>query len=1471
MSEGIDIGDIQTRFNIDLSGLEQMVSKAEEAFGKLNGLAKTAGTKSGENLNKGLDASQGISRLTEQISKMNENITKQFSRMQETADKGTEGMANAGTKNATKMRTGVSKEVDAMVRDINAKMEQARAAQLKMQSLSIKRSSSGASGDAAKNLQFDSQIATAQARMEKYQTQAKSLAQNMQREFDQVPASLNLIASSMDANEAKINQMQAKLKSLRAAYANQKVPVSGDFSSGFKMGDNKQSLQTKAQIDKLQSAVTQLIAKNDALNSTYAKTEDRAKALKSALSGVNTELREEGAAGRTAKSGLDSMNSSANKGGGFFSKLKSGASGLFSKFTSGSSKASSGMDHMNRSMGGLSRQLSQVGASVFLYQMLGQGIMSLVTWLWQAAETNSAFAASFNQVRVNLLTAFYPIYTAVMPALTALMQGLATVTGYLASFIATLFGTTYSAAKQGASGLQKQVAALNQTAGSSSGVSNAAKSAKKLSDNTADATKKAKELQQQFASFDEINTLNNGNNDDADTATPSTSSPSAGSGASPLDGANFGTATGSYGTPAWMTAFADSIKKIASELWAPIAAAWDTTGQKVMDAWNYALKEIWGLIKSIGKSFLEVWTNGTGQKFVENILQLLADVLNIIGDIAKAFKDAWNDDGRGTKLIQSIFDMWNSIFELLHSIAKAFREAWNDGTGEKIAADILDIFTNIHRTIGYIADDWRHAFNSNGGGEKLISTILGMFKDMLDALNQMSKDTADWAKTLNLKPMMDAVNSLLSAIRPLTKDIWDGLEWGYKNLLLPLGKFMITSVIPDFIKVLADVLKILGDVITALKPLLKILFDGLLIPLAKWTGGVIAEVLGAIVDGLDAVAEWTGKHKNLQKDWTEFWGSIGSFFGGIWDNAKKKTSSWGNSIGNWWSDTSSSFGKKWNGFWSDTGTFLSTSWGKMKKSSSDFGSGIHSWWSQTSTSLGSKWNKFWSTTGSYLGSKWTSMKKSTSGAMSSMSSTVSSWSSKIGSGWKKMWSSLSTWFSGLWSGIKSAAKSGLNGVIGFLNGAIGGINWLWNKFTGHKALSKIQKLATGGIVGGQQMVMLNDGGGSDWKELFQTPEGQYGMLQERNAVTALPVGTRVYNGGETRSIMNMAGITHYAGGGVVGGIAKFFSSGWDKLTAIGDWLKHPITNLKNVISSFTKNLSSTTSAFTSLGRGMVSSIGSMAGSWIKTKLESLQKTLTPKNPGGSGVTRWAPYVKQALSANGLSTSQAMISKVLRQIQTESGGNPNAIQGNIGDINNRTGDLAKGLMQTISATFNAYAFKGHHNIFNGYDNLLAALNYAKHRYGSSLSYLGKGHGYENGGLIQNDGMYRVGEHNLAEMVLPLTKPARAVELMQDALSVMGLTAYDLVTPGIVNEPNYTTSGVTNSGGSVSTQSLSALDAQTIGSIIADTLKELLGGSAGSQGDADMDVALKVNDDVLGRVVIKAINKRAQKLGYNPLPN
>lgn len=163
------------------------------------------------------------------------------------------------------------------------------------------------------------------------------------------------------------------------------------------------------------------------------------------------------------------------------------------------------------------------------------------------------------------------------------------------------------------------------------------------------------------------------------------------------------------------------------------------------------------------------------------------------------------------------------------------------------------------------------------------------------------------------------------------------------------------------------------------------------------------------------------------------------------------------------------------------------------------------------------------------------------------------------------------------------------------------------------------------------------------------------------------------------------------------------------------------------------------------------------------------------DPGGAGVQRWKSDVKSALGKLGLSTSASMVSRVLRQINTESGGNPKAMGGTDGLADGH----AEGLMQVKPGTFRAYHLSGHNNIWNGYDNMLAGLNYAKHRYGSGLSFLGSGHGYANGGIANTPSIF--GEAG-PEMAIPLsmTRSDRANQLLGETVVHMAKNNPDRIT-------------------------------------------------------------------------------------------
>lgn len=177
--------------------------------------------------------------------------------------------------------------------------------------------------------------------------------------------------------------------------------------------------------------------------------------------------------------------------------------------------------------------------------------------------------------------------------------------------------------------------------------------------------------------------------------------------------------------------------------------------------------------------------------------------------------------------------------------------------------------------------------------------------------------------------------------------------------------------------------------------------------------------------------------------------------------------------------------------------------------------------------------------------------------------------------------------------------------------------------------------------------------------------------------------------------------------------------------------------------------------------------------WIKKTLGPL---LSPSgggedHPQGTGVARWRDSVVKALEANGIEPNNFRVSKILATIQRESNGDPNAQ--NNWDSNAMKGTPSIGLMQTIGPTFNAYKHKGHDNIRNGYDNLLAAINYIKHRYGTSDAAFNRvaAYGYANGGLVHKNGVYELAEGDMPEYVIPtdIAKRGRAWQLLSEAVA------------------------------------------------------------------------------------------------------
>ena len=313
----------------------------------------------------------------------------------------------------------------------------------------------------------------------------------------------------------------------------------------------------------------------------------------------------------------------------------------------------------------------------------------------------------------------------------------------------------------------------------------------------------------------------------------------------------------------------------------------------------------------------------------------------------------------------------------------------------------------------------------------------------------------------------------------------------------------------------------------------------------------------------------------------------------------------------------------------------------------------------------------------------------------------------------------------------------MNSVIGFINKGIGGINSVIHTFGGSKhAIHEVPKFAKGTKGAPQGLAMVNDGNG---EELIIDKQGNPHVLEGRNRLVAFSGGETVIPHEDTKALFG-GSVPHFAKGtpNWLEGVTDWVKDKWDSLK---NFIKHPLKAVGGIMNNAIKGVASHTPEFV---KEFTPPVGHQFVKSIIKPITALFKKLSSKheddmgdaggnhgNPSGAGVQRWRGLVKKALEANGLSTSTSMIEKVLRQIATESGGNPKVTQGGADPDGDGSGP-AMGLMQTKRATFLANAFPGHHDIFNGYDSLLSGLHYAKGRYGSDLSFLGNGHGYANGG-------------------------------------------------------------------------------------------------------------------------------------------
>lgn len=511
---------------------------------------------------------------------------------------------------------------------------------------------------------------------------------------------------------------------------------------------------------------------------------------------------------------------------------------------------------------------------------------------------------------------------------------------------------------------------------------------------------------------------------------------------------------------------------------------------------------------------------------------------------------------------------------------------------------------------------------------------------------------------------------------------------------------------------------------------------------------------------------WSDTKKGVQNSWND----TKNKFNAGWNDTKKLTQSGANWVGNRWNQLKTDTGKIANDMKNSHNTTFKTGYKTLEDYTQTFHDITTGKWGKVGGDIKNTVNDLFRTVKSAFSGAYNWLNNLTGGRLGDILSTFSSIFGKIVGVVKDA-------FKGIHDGFVDIVRGIIKPFNSMLSGLEKGINWVLDKVGASKIKGDWSVPLPGYAVGTQggilhnQIARVNDGTGSNYREMYATPDGKIGMFPaQRNMIVPLQKGTEILDGENSAKLASMLGINSYATGAVGKFFSGIFNKGKDLLEDADKIIAHPIDFLESVFSRFASNISAGAGIATDIITNFPSTVAKSAASWIKKLFNDAGGSSA--NPGGSGVQRWRGDVIKALRANGLSTSAAMVAKVLRQIQTESGGNPNARQPGADPDGDGSGP-ALGLMQTKRSTFNAYKFKGHGELFNGYDDLLAGLAYAKARYGKSLSFLGNGHGYANGGIVSSEGLYHIAEKNKPEAIIPLDamKTSRAWELIGKAAAVV----------------------------------------------------------------------------------------------------
>lgn len=738
--------------------------------------------------------------------------------------------------------------------------------------------------------------------------------------------------------------------------------------------------------------------------------------------------------------------------------------------------------------------------------------------------------------------------------------------------------------------------------------------------------------------------------------------------------------------------------------------------------------------------------------------------------------------------------------EALNAAAEVF--------GTKGAVRMVDA---IQRGVLNLNDLGGAASDSQGTVETTFSNTLDPIDEETVALNNVKLAMAEFGSAIS-----EAVAPILEALVPIIQKVakwFSSLSGTSKTIIVVIGGIaMVISALLPILAVVAGGIAAAGGAMAFL--------TGVLLPVAGIIAGIIAVVAAvvAVIKNWGDITDWLSEKWNAFKDWMS----------GLWDSISEKIQGVWNGIKDFFADI-------WEQIYNVIEGPLKFIEGTIGAVMYAIQAVIYTVWEVIKFALKSAWNWIKDTASAifipvanFFTDTWNGIKNTATGVWNDIKNTLGGiWDSikeKAMDAFSSVWKFIKDGFNRLKDTlggiVKGIAQAIVNPIGGAVNGVINGVNWVLDKVGSDKqfALWEVPKFARGtGGIQKDTLGIVNDQKGSTYKEMIIPPDGKPFIPEGRDVVLPLEKGKKIMPANQTKSFLEE--LPHFASG-----IGDFFGGIWDTVKdftgSVWDYITHPSKIVQIAIDKFT-DLSGAFEPWISVAKGAVNTVLDSVVGFVKGIFDT--QSNVNYNPS-AGVEQWRTLATRALQMTG-QYSEANLQRLLYQMQTESGGNPNAI--NNWDINAVNGTPSKGLMQVIDPTFRAYAMPGYDkNIYDPLSNMLASIRYAVSRYGS-LAAAYRGVGYENG----------IGDINLSDLLPSL--PMLDVKWFKDG----GI----LTKPALFQMPS---GGI---GGAAEREAEAITPLRSLKGYIKESILEIM-------GEKDINLNINLTTTLDGRVVAQ------QTVGY-----